>query len=165
MWQVGLRISCLTQGLATLSWPPILEASPPKPVPFWVLQEKQLQKDSPKHFFVAGMDKYFPTSFWWSLSVLLLYWEEINSLNWGPPLWREAFLQLLVTIEEPSIPSPIGRDQKLWEDKINPQVWDQGTLVQAHQAELVLIVLQDPTWLPNWKQYLSEEKPGKDYNR
>ena len=32
---------------------------------------KTLLKDSPKHFFVAGMDKYFPTSFWWSLSVLL----------------------------------------------------------------------------------------------
>ena len=34
-------------------------------------------------------------------------------------------LQLLVTTEEP-IMSPIERDQKLWEDKINPQVWDQG---------------------------------------
>ena len=42
----------------------------------WVLQEKQLLKDSPE-LFVAGMDKYFPTSFWWSLSVLLPYWEEI----------------------------------------------------------------------------------------
>ena len=41
-----------------------------------MLQEKQLQKDSPEHF-VAGIDKYFPTSFWWSLSVLLTYWEEI----------------------------------------------------------------------------------------
>ena len=39
--------------------------------------EKQLQKDSLEHF-VAGMDKYFPTSFWWSLSVLLPYWEEIS---------------------------------------------------------------------------------------
>ena len=38
---------------------------------------KQLQKYSPKHFFVTGMDKYFPTSFWSSLSVLLPYWEEI----------------------------------------------------------------------------------------
>ena len=37
---------------------------------------KQLQKYSPKHFFVAGMDKYFPTRFWWSLCVLLPYWEE-----------------------------------------------------------------------------------------
>ena len=54
-----------------------LEPSPPKPVPFWVLQGKQLLKDSPKHLFVAGMDTYFPTSFWWSLSVLLSYWEEI----------------------------------------------------------------------------------------
>ena len=44
---------------------------------FWVLQEKQLLKDSPEHFFVAGVDKYFPTSFWWSLSVLLPYWKEV----------------------------------------------------------------------------------------
>ena len=35
-------------------------------------------------------------------------------------------LQLLVTTEEPITPS-IERDQKLWEDKINPQVWGQGT--------------------------------------
>ena len=32
-------------------------------------------------------------------------------------------LQLLVTTEEP-VTSSI--DVKLWEDKINPQVWDQG---------------------------------------
>ena len=38
--------------------------------------EKQLQKDSLEHF-VAGMDKYFSTSLWWSLSVLLPYREEI----------------------------------------------------------------------------------------
>ena len=42
-----------------------------------MLQGQQLQKDSPQHFFVAGMDKYFPTSFWWSLSALLPYWKEI----------------------------------------------------------------------------------------
>ena len=29
-------------------------------------------------------------------------------------------LQLLVTTEEPITLSPIERDQKLWEDKINP---------------------------------------------
>ena len=34
-------------------------------------------------------------------------------------------LQLLVTTEEPIIPSPKGRDQELWEDKINPHVWEQ----------------------------------------
>ena len=41
--------------------------------------KKKLQKDSPENF-VSGMDKYFPTSFWWSLGVLfpvLPYWEEI----------------------------------------------------------------------------------------
>ena len=47
-------------------------------MPFWVLQEKQLQKYLPEHLFVAGINKYFPTSFWWSLSVLLPYWEEIS---------------------------------------------------------------------------------------
>ena len=61
-------------------------------------------------------------------------------------------LQLLVTIEEP-IAAPIERDQKLWEDKMNPQVWDQGIPGRAHQAEPVIIVLREPTWFPNWKQY------------
>ena len=50
----------------------------PKPVPFGELEEKQLQKDLPKHVFVDGMDKYFSTSFWWPLSVLLPYLEEIS---------------------------------------------------------------------------------------
>ena len=36
-----------------------------------------ITKESPEHFFIAGMDKYFPASFWWSLSVLHPYWEEI----------------------------------------------------------------------------------------
>ena len=62
-------------------------------------------------------------------------------------------LQLLITIEEPITPSPIQRDQKLWEDKINPQVWDQGIPGKAHQAEPVIIVLWDPTRFPNRKQY------------
>ena len=34
-------------------------------------------KDSSELFIIAGMDKYFPTSFWWSLNILLPYWEEI----------------------------------------------------------------------------------------
>ena len=38
---------------------------------------KTITKVTHKHF-VAGMDKCFPTSFWWSMSVLLLYWEEIS---------------------------------------------------------------------------------------
>ena len=62
---VGANYSVLT---------PTMEPSLPKPVPFWLLQEKQLQKDLPEHFFVAGMDKYFPTSFWWPLSALFPYW-------------------------------------------------------------------------------------------
>ena len=97
-----------------------------------MLQEKQLLEDSPKHFFVAGMDRYSPTSFWWSLSVLLPYWEEIFYTRLGTTLVMGSFsapraLQLLVTTEEPITPSPLEKNQKLWEDKINPQVWDQRT--------------------------------------
>jgi len=62
-------------------------------------------------------------------------------------------LQLLVTTEEPITPSQVERDQKLWENKINPQVWDQGTPGRVQQAEPVITVLQDPTRFPNWKQY------------
>ena len=75
MWQVGPRISWLTQGLPTLSWPPTPEPSPLEPVTFWVSQEKQLQKGSPE-YLLLGWTNIF-TSFWWSLSVLLPYWEEI----------------------------------------------------------------------------------------
>ena len=45
-------------------------------------------------------------------------------------------LQLPVTTEK-----SITKKKKLWEDKINPQVWDQGISGQVHQAELVIIVL------------------------
>ena len=61
-------------------------------------------------------------------------------------------LQLLITTEEPITPS-IERDQKLWEDKINPQVWDQGIPGRAHQAEPVIIVLRDSIQFPNCKKY------------
>ena len=61
-------------------------------------------------------------------------------------------LQILVTTEEPITPS-IERDQKLWEDKINPQMWDQGIPGRAHQTEPDIIVLRDPTRFPNRKQY------------
>ena len=79
------------------------------------------------------------------MSILRPYWEEIYSLNWGTTLVMGSFsapraLQLFVTTEEPITPS-IERDQKLWEDKINPQVWDQGIPGRAHQAEPVIIVL------------------------
>ena len=103
------------------------------------------------------MDKYFPLSFWWFLSPTPLFERDIltkleTTLVMGSFSDSRA-LKLLVTTEEPITPSPIERNQKLWEDKINPQVWDQGTPERAHQAEPVNIVLRDPTWFPNQKQY------------
>ena len=60
MWQVGPIISWLTQGLPTLSWPPTLEPFPPKLVPFWVLQEKQLQKIHPSTSLLLGWTHISP---------------------------------------------------------------------------------------------------------
>ena len=62
-------------------------------------------------------------------------------------------LQLLVTTEEPITLSLIQRDQKLWENNINTQVWDQGTPGRTHEAEPVITVLRDPTRFPNRKKY------------
>ena len=60
MWQVGLRISWLTQGLHTLSWPPTPEPTPPKLVPFWVIQEKLLQKIHLNTSLLLGWANIFP---------------------------------------------------------------------------------------------------------
>ena len=150
MWQVGLRISLLTRGLPTLSWSPTPEPSPPRHVLFWMLHEKQLLKDSPEHFFVAGMDKYFPTSFWWSLSVLPHYWEEIYSINWGLPLWWEAFQSLESYSFYLLLKNPLERDKNFGRTKLTPSC---GTRGWANQARLVIIVLQVATQFPNWKQY------------
>ena len=95
----------------------------------WGATGKATTKRFTRALFCCWDGQYFPTSFWWSLSVLLPYWEEIYSLNWGPPCDGKFFSPWSstapVTTEEPITPS-IERDQKLWEDKINPQVWDQG---------------------------------------
>ena len=92
MWQVSPRISWLTQGqLCADLLTSCSKTSPPKSVPFWVIQEKQLQKGSPKFFFVSGMDKYFSSSFWWSLNILLPSWEEIF-----PCLWNLAAIDVLI---------------------------------------------------------------------
>ena len=77
----GATYSVLTSYSGAFSSQPVL----------WVLQGKQLQKDSPKHFFVAGMDKSFPTSFWWPLRVLFLHWEEIF-----PSLQNPAAITVLI---------------------------------------------------------------------
>ena len=74
-------------------------------------------------------------------------------------------LQLLVTTEEPIIPCPIGRDQKLWEDKINPQVWDQEIPGRPHRSrpEPVIIVLRDPSFLTK-NNITSKERLRRDYS-
>ena len=44
---------------------------------------KTITKRSTQALLVARMDKYFPTRFWWSLSVLFPYWEEIRLCLWN----------------------------------------------------------------------------------
>ena len=44
---------------------------PAKLYNFGYYRKNHYKKDSPKHFFVAGMDRYYPISFWWSLNAPL----------------------------------------------------------------------------------------------
>ena len=53
--------------------------------------EKTITKYLPEHFTIAWVGKYFPNSFWWSLSVLLPYWEEIC-----PCLQKPAAIAVLI---------------------------------------------------------------------
>ena len=80
---------------------------------------KTVTKDSPKHFFVAGRDKYFPTSFWWSLSVLLPYWEEIT-----PCLQNLAAIAVLI---EDSLKLSFGGKLFLPDTKWNNSWMGQAT--------------------------------------
>ena len=73
-------------------------------------------------------------------------------------------IQLLVTTEEPIKPSPIGKDQRLWEDKINPQVWDKGIPWWTHQAELAIIALEIPPGFQTGNNVPSKEKLRKDFS-
>ena len=75
--RVSPRISWLTQALPMLSLPSIPETSPPKPVPFWVLQEKQLQMIHPRTSLLLGWTNIYPevSGGTW----ILPYWEEISS--------------------------------------------------------------------------------------
>ena len=75
-------------------------------------------------------------------------------------------LQPPVTTEEPITPSPIGRDQELLEDKINPQVWDQGTPEWAHHDKLNQSSLfsEIPLSFQTGNNTPTEENLRKDYS-
>ena len=128
-----------------------------------MLQEEKLQKYPPEHLFVPGMDKYFPTSFWWSLSERDILSKVGTTLMMGSFSVPRA-LPLPVTNEEPIIPCPIGKGQKLWEDKINPRCGtrrlldDPTKLNQLSLSSEILLGFQTGNSTP------SEEKLRKDYN-
>ena len=127
MEQVGLKFFWWTLGLPTLSWHPILETSSPKPLPFWVTQEKQSHKDSPRHLSVARMVRYFPTCSWWFLGAPFLLGRDILT-KLGTTIMMGKFsvpmaLQHLIRVEKLTTASPIRRN--------------------------FIVILQDPTWFHN----------------
>ena len=72
-------------------------------------------------------------------------------------------LQLLVTTEKPITPS-IERDQKLWEDKINPQVWDQGFLDEPNKLNRSSLSSEIPFGFLTGNNILSKERLRRDYS-
>ena len=73
-------------------------------------------------------------------------------------------LQLLVTTEEPIAPSLIERDQKLWENKINPQGGTQGLLDEVTKLNQSSLSSKIPLGLLTGNNTPSEEKLRKDYS-
>ena len=70
-------------------------------------------------------------------------------------------LQLLVTTEE-SITPPIEREKRLWEDKINPQVWDQG--IQTTRLNRSSLSSEIPLGFLTGNNILSKERLERDYS-
>ena len=115
------------------------------------------------------MDKYFPTSFWWSLSVLLPYWEEIYYTRLGTTLVMGSFsapraLQLLFTTEEPITPSPKERDQKLWRTKLNPRCGTRGFLDKSTKLNQSSLSSKIPLSFLTRNNIPSKERLGRDYS-
>ena len=73
-------------------------------------------------------------------------------------------LQLLVTTEEPITSSQVERDQKLWEDKINPQVWIRGFLDEPTKLNQSSLSSEILLGFLTGKNIPSEEKLRKDYS-
>ena len=150
MRQIGLRISWLTQGLPTLPDFLLRSLLLPDLYHFGCYRKSNYSKIHPSTSLLLGWTNIFPPVSGGPLLGRDILTKLGTTLVMGS-LSAPRALQLLVTTEEPIAPS-IERDQKLWEDKINPHVWDEGILGRAHQAEPVTIVLRDPTQFPNWKQ-------------
>lgn len=96
-------------------------AFPHKPVPFGVPQEKTVNKRFIQALLCCWDGQYFLTNSWWSLSALLLYWEEMYFPNWKSPFMKWSFSvprvpQLLITAEEPFMVPSTGRNQGPWKD-------------------------------------------------
>ena len=81
-------------------------------------KKKKLQKYSPEHFFVAGVDKYFPTSFWWSLLLGPII---------GPLLGKDL-----------SLPSSLADIAVLIEDALKLSLGGKLTIFPSQQVKQLL---------------------------
>ena len=73
-------------------------------------------------------------------------------------------LQLLVTTEESNIPSPIGRDQKLWEDKINPRFGTTELLYKPTKLNWSSLSSEIPLGFLTGNNIHSKERLRRDYS-
>ena len=73
-------------------------------------------------------------------------------------------LQLLVTTEEPIAPSPIERDQKLWEDKITPRCGTREFLDEPTKLNRSWLSSEIPLGFLTGNNIPSEERLWRDYS-
>ena len=73
-------------------------------------------------------------------------------------------LQLLVTTEEPMTPSPMEREQRLWEDKITPRCGSRGLLDEPNELNWSSLSSEIPLSFLTRNNILSKERLRRDYS-
>ena len=128
-----------------------------------MLQEKKLQKYPAEHLFVAGMDKYFSTSFWWSLSKRDVLSKVGTTLVMGSFSVPRALL-FLVTTEEPIIPCPIGKGQNYGRTKLTPRYGTREFLDEPTKLNQSSLSSEIPFSFLTKNNITSKERLGRDYS-
>ena len=86
MWQVDPRILLVDTGATHSILTSYSRAFSSQTYTILGATGKTITERFPSTSLLLGWANIFTTSFWWSLGVLLPYWEEIYSLSWEPPL-------------------------------------------------------------------------------
>lgn len=136
MWHIGLRNFLVDTG-ATHCLDLLLQSLLILSTHFGCWEKSNYKQVHSSSLFLA-MENIFPQVSGGPSVSYSLIGKRYTLTKLGTTLAMSSFsapigIQLLVTTREPIKPSPIGKDQRLWEDKLTPRCWDKGIPWWTHQ--------------------------------